>query len=654
MSKTMTNDQYEKEMLELHEHIKSADLGRMSNWLTSTHTFHLFTCSDSYWEVFRELPRLIAAAIEYGRPSGGGKWAYSLVDPYVYEERVFGTVYEDYVQQIREVLDGNPESRLRGGEEARIEFYEEHILAWSRLKEFQSGVKEAGITRFKSDLTEHGLSAKEIKAFEKWIKEKSAEAEAFRNPAAKAPLFEAPKKGKYPVFDDTEYNRYISDLQNRYRDALDLLISYGLPFSSDRFEKLATTLEDFDYEEICATFGAQKRWPPEDDYGSYANLYETYANLPQLITKRFAETTAGEVDSMLEERLKILNDSSKKATHAWAFAHIREMKQELAWLAWKFPMMECPELVAAREKVAHAYDPRWALMAGGPLHEKRMKQIVFTTSPSMPVSEDDIPESINPIQEPVYAHVFMDQSLENHASLSMYFVIMKNERVQAAGKLLNRNSAYQVLQLFPDPKVGRDPELIRTFGKALESAADEGELLVKFSPDMTEQASGTLKLKMSAADIKKISARTEELVAAAEANRTAEAVLPDIFAEPQKWPYKDQLLTKEKVKEAIERYWEYGMKQSIAIKAMRVRYYRPGHEWDVEFDPLKRPVARLVFSYIGIVFEHDGRTFCVDDGIQLRQFWRGPGEGFGEDLNVLVWGGKPFELPPAQIKRVVE
>lgn len=96
------------------------------------------------------------------------------------------------------------------------------------------------------------------------------------------------------------------------------------------------------------------------------------------------------------------------------------------------------------------------------------------------------------------------------------------------------------------------------------------------------------------------------------------------------------------------------MKQSITIKAMRVRYYRPGHEWDVEFDPLKRPVARLVFSYIGIVFEHDGRTFCVDDGIQLRQFWRGPGEGFGEDLNVLVWGGKPFELPPAQIKRVVE
>src|SRR5690606_40549072 len=56
-------------------------------------------------------------------------------------------------------------------------------------------------------------------------------------------------------------------------------------------------------------------------------------------------------------------------------------------------LMECPELVAAREKVAHAYDPRWALMAGGPLHEKRMKQIVFTTSPSMPVSEDDIPRS---------------------------------------------------------------------------------------------------------------------------------------------------------------------------------------------------------------------------------------------------------------------
>ena len=285
-------------------------------------------------------------------------------------------------------------------------------------------------------------------------------------------------------------------------------------------------------------------------------------------------------------------------------------------------------------------------------HEKRLKEIVFTNSPSMPASIEDIPESLNPAKEAVYGHVFLEQSLANLGT--MYFVTIGNERLQVSKKVLNNpHLAYQVLQLFPDPSVGRDPALTRTFGTALQAAADGGELLIEFSPDMTVRASGTLKFKMTAADIKKIPARTDELTAAAEANQTAEAVLPEVFVKAQEWPYKDKVLTPKNIKAAIETAWEYDSKQKITIKHMRVNHYRPGREWDQEMNPRKEPTARLTFSYIGIIYECDGKTFCVEDGIQLRQFYQ-LREGYGDDLNVLFWSAKPFALPPEQVKRIAK
>lgn len=645
----MDKETYTKELASLYDYIRGGEHHGFQAFWERPRDYERWAMAGrhtmGYWDVVKGLPPLIAAAEKHGRPdTGGGKWFWSLVSPEIME-RIFGDEMKKVVEQFKDIMASVPEAH-RGNYYEKVESF---ILAYKHLNEFAELLKAAGVTQYKTSLTDHGMSTKEVKALEKWLSEKEAEIEADRNPAPKESLFEAPKKGKYPKFDDTEYSEYLGELREKYSKPLDRLIDYGLPLVDNHFEEMAEKLADFDFVEISATLGAQKRQPPDENG---AKTYELYANLMQRISDRFAETTVADVDKALAENLKTLSDPVLKSMHGYAFDAIREIRRELSWLLTAFPAMDCPALVETRIKVAQAFDPRWALMSGGPLHEKLLKEIVFTRSPSMPTSVDDIPDSLNPAKEAVYGHVFFEQSLANLGT--MYFVMMGNERLQVSKKVLNNpHLAYQVLQLFPDPSVGRDPALIRTFGTALQASADSGELLVEFSPDMTVRASGTLKLKMTAADIKKIPARTDELAAAAEANQTAEAVLPEVFAKAQKWPYKDKVLAAENVKTAIETAWEYDSKQKIVIKHMRVNHYRPGREWDQEMNPRKEPIARLTFSYVGIIYEYDGKTFCVEDGIQLRQFYQ-LREGYGGDLNVLFWGAKPYALPPEQVKRIAK
>lgn len=647
----MSQEAYEKQLAELHEYLKSDTPAKNFRrvWEDGRDYQH-WIMSKPYWEVAMELPPLVIAAAKYGKPKGDGKWIWPVVEPARMEE-IFGSVHDRFVEQLREMMAGAIDHH-HTHESKRYEEFERRFLAYERYKEFKAALDAAGVTQYKTSLTEHGMSDKEIKQLEKFIKDKKAEIAAARGPVRKESAFKAPGKGKYPKFDDTDYANYIDDLRSRYSTSLEQLAGYsGIPLGESQVENMREMLADFDYSEISATLGAQERQPPEDDYGSRGKFYQLLADLPEKLAKSIAENTLPEVDNAIQANRSLL-ESSEPSTRAVGFKAIRHLKETLAWLSSKFPGMDAPALTEARTKIAQVYDPRWALMAGGPLHEKRMKQIVFTTSPSMPVSEDDVPESINPAKDPVYGHVFMEQALGNLGT--MYFVQLKDHYLQASKKVLsNAGSAWQVLQLFPDPEVGRDPDLIRAFGSALEAAADDGELAVEFKPDMTVHAAGTLKLKMSAADVKKLSKRTEELVAAAQANITAEAVLPDAFCKPQKWPYKDALLAQNKVKEAIAAAWEYNWKRKIDIKAVRVDPFPPGTEWIQEFDPLRRPIARLTSSYIGIVYEQDGKTHCVDSGIQLRQLYM-LGKGYGEDLNVLFWGVKPYELPPAQVKRLAK
>lgn len=459
------------------------------------------------------------------------------------------------------------------------------------------------------------------------------------------------KKADYPKFDDTEYVAYLKQLHDKYVNALEEITGYdGLHHSLMRDEsKIATLKEklaDFDYAEISATLGAQDRWPPKDDYMGSEQTYEFFGTLSQKLKESFDGKTTENFAMLLDEFAGHVKSGGSMA--GYGFNGLRLLKKTLDWLAEKFPQVDSERLSEMRAKVAREFDPRWATMSAGPLHDKYMGEIRFSSSNALPLF-DEWPESLNPAKDYIYAHVFLDRAMKDIAMGDMLFIQAGNERYQFNLRFMPGDQAYVCLYILPESS--RNPDLIRTMGKALLAA--DGELRFVFTPIVEESAVGTLKMKMTKAEAGKLAERIEELAKRAEANQTAANVLPEIFVKSQKWPYKDKALAQENVIAAIEEAWEYNSKEKIKVRHLRVNHYRPGWEWDLEVDPWERPTQRLTFSYVGMIYERDGKTFCVDDGIQFRQFPM-PGKGFSEDLNVLFWGVNPFELPPEQVKRIAK
>jgi len=649
--KKLSKESYEKELEGLHEHIKSTrEVSEVLGAWKDYNGYRRWAMEKHYWDLVVEFAPLIAAAHEHGKPEGGGKWIWGAFGPETLE-KVFGEDHDRFVTQLKALME-KTQSNYYSQEDYYDDNYQ-HILAYRRFQAFEASLLAHGVTQYKTTLVDHGLSAAEVKKIEAFLAKMEKEIDSFKNPAPKEPLFEVPKKGKYPTFDDTEYTQYLSELWSKYNKGFDTLQRYGVPFEDSQFTRVEEEMAGFDFAEVSETLGAQKRFPPANDYDANARTYELLASLLPQLESEFESKSASEVDAVIKQSLE--NIKSKDGfTRLTGIEALRQLRKSLTWLTAKFPTFNCEAFDEAQSRIADAYDPIWATMSAGAVHEKYMGEIKFSNSASLPPGDAEWPETLNPAKEAIYGHVFMSQSISNLGT--MYFVKMGDQWLQASKKVMSDpNSAYQVLELFPDPALGRDPQLVQAFGSALEAAVDTGELLIAFSPDTRMAASGTLKFKITKADAGKIAARTKTLVDAAEANVTKEAVLPESFTKPFK-PYADPLLQYDKLVEAIEEAWSLNWQgKKIKVKHIRVNYYKgKAMEWVEEFNPFKSPLARLTASYVGMVYEDDdGRMHVAPDGIQFRQFYQ-RGKGYGTALNVLFWGVKPFALPPEQVKRIAK
>lgn len=642
----LTREEYAAELAALAGHLKgNHELGGFQRFWETPGDYQRWTMSEAFWDIVKQLPPLVAAAGKFQKPEGGGKWIWKIVSPQLMAS-IFGEEADRLASALNELATVDWSTRFTH-RDRQFEEIEARILALRRYREFVAGLEAAGVTQYKTALTEHGISAKELQAVEKFIAGKAGDIEKARHPAPKEPLFEVPNAGRHPSFDDTEYTRYMSELWTEYGDVLEQMAGSGMSLNEAQVEQAMERLENFDYGQISAILGQQRRWPPQDERGLNARTYELIAGLPQAVGRAFEANTAKEIHESIESSLQLLG-SGEASTRSWAFDRMRHLKNLLRWLSRKIPI-DSQAFVDARTAVAREFDPRWAAISAGPLHEKYMGQIRFSGSNALPLT-GEWPQALNPARDFIYAHVFLDKAIKDVATGGMLMVEAGGQRYSFDVQKLPGDSAYLCVSVLPEN--GRNPDLVRTLGKALLAAPRELEFVI--TPHVDRSAVGVLRIEMSAADAAKLPARIEALAARADANRTASAVLPEAFARAQKWPYKDRVLAPQKVKEAIEAAWEHNRGDRIDVLHMRVNHYRPGYEWDLEVGPLQVPVARLAFSYLGIVFEHGGKVFAVEDGIQLRQFWKGPGQGYGDELNVLFWGAKPFELPREQVQRIAK
>ncbi|TFZ07225.1 hypothetical protein EZ313_11640 [Ramlibacter henchirensis] len=644
-SKQLTREEYSAELASLAGHLKSNnELGGFQRFWETPTDYQRWTMNNAFWDIVQQFPPLVAAAEKFQKRDGGGKWIWKIVSPQLMQS-ILGEEADRLAASLKELTTVDWSTRFTH-RDRQFQEIEARMLAYSRYREFVAGLEAAGVTQYKTALTDHGFSAKELKELEKFIAGNAGEIDKARNPGPKEPLFEAPTAGNPPKFDDTEYTQYMRELRAKYADALESMTgSSGISLDETHVEKMMVTLDDFDYARISATLGAQKRWPPQDEHGLNAKTYELLATLPQAFARAFEGKTAKDIQESIQNSLQLL-ESSEASSRNWAFNTLRHLANLLRWLSQKIPI-ESQAFIDARTAIAREFDPRWAAMSAGPLHEKYMGQIKFSGSNALPLT-DEWPEALNPAKDCIYAHVFLDKAIKDVATGNMLFIEAGDQRYQFDLQKLPGDSAYLCVSVLPEN--GRNPDLVRTLGRALLGAAGELEFVI--TPLGERAAVGTLKMKMTKADAAKVPARIEELAARADANRTAAAVLPENFTRAQKWPYKDEVLTPKKVKEAIETAWEHNRQEKIDVLHMRVNHYRPGYEWDLEVSPVQVPVARLAFSYIGIIYEHKGKVFAVEDGIQVRQFWKGHGQGYGDDLNILFWGAKPYQLPPEQVQRI--
>lgn len=605
---------------------------------------------DAQWQfVMREFPPLIDAALKFGRPARftNGRVVWSMIDPATLADR-FKDDASRLAADFKRLLDDEWRKELEGRSDYQ-RLMDEFAKAFHRFNEF-SGMLADRLPQLEFALTSFGLSEEELKKLEQLVGTLTAPAKPKEGKKSDCP-FPPPGKGKYPKFDDAQLVDYIKSVKSKYESGLDALTGFGgIALADTAVERMRENLADFDYGEICATLGAQKRRPPAGHGAD--DFYDLLAMLPQRVATNIDEHSAAEISERVRVNVDMLNRDDALAREE-GFRGLRALYELLNWLNATIPGIPSRALADAREQLAREFEPRWAAVSGGPAHDLYLRRVVFTGSASVPQRDEQLPAELNPVKESVYAHVFLDRPL-SAISTGMLFLEVGDDRfIMQVSDFPNRDSAYLRLDLLPDADVGKNPELIRFFGKALAAAGDELECVI--TPAGEKLAVGTLKVKLGKADAAKLDKRVEKLAEAAEENRTRDAVLPEIFTKPFK-PYKDKALALDKLVDAIEQAWERNTHgEKIDVLAVRVNHYKgPGKEWREEFNPFEEPVQRLTDSFVGIVFKTaDGRTCCVEDGIQFRQFYT-RGKGYVGDLDVLFWGLKPFALPAEQVKRLAK
>ena len=164
----LTKAEYSAELARLADHLKShAELGGFLRLWQTTSDYQRWTMDDAGWAIVKRFPPLVAAAAEFRKPDGGGKWIWKIVSPELMDS-VFGEEADRLAADLKELATVDWSTRFTR-RERQLEEIEARLLAYSRYREFVAGLQAAGVTRYRTALTDHGMSADELKALEEFI-----------------------------------------------------------------------------------------------------------------------------------------------------------------------------------------------------------------------------------------------------------------------------------------------------------------------------------------------------------------------------------------------------------------------------------------------------------------------------------------------------
>lgn len=186
--KLMSLDTYEQRMADFYEFVHVHGDNFSSSWIASA-GYKRWVLKGNWLTIVREMPPLIAAGLQYGQPEGRGRWAWSLVNAHTCE-RMFSDDHDLFVKEMRASMDIDF-MKIGFSDAWRYGAMEEYVHAYQHFNEFNTALADYGVTQFKLQFTERGMSVKEVKALEAFLDQCRKDIELFRNPPARKPLFGA-------------------------------------------------------------------------------------------------------------------------------------------------------------------------------------------------------------------------------------------------------------------------------------------------------------------------------------------------------------------------------------------------------------------------------------------------------------------------------
>lgn len=164
----MSKEKYSAELASLAEHLKANyELGGFQRFWETAGDYQRWAMNDTFWEIVKEFPPLIAAAAKFQKPDGIGKWIWKIVSPELMQE-IFGEQLDTFARQLKELITVDWSTRFTHRDRQHDEI-KRRALAYERYREFVGALEAAGVTQYKTKLTDHGLSAKELAAVEQFI-----------------------------------------------------------------------------------------------------------------------------------------------------------------------------------------------------------------------------------------------------------------------------------------------------------------------------------------------------------------------------------------------------------------------------------------------------------------------------------------------------
>ncbi len=164
----LTRAEYSAELASLADHLKSHDeLGGFLRLWQTTSDYQRWTIDEAGWQIVKRLPPLVAAAGKFQKPDGSGKWIWKIVSPERMDS-IFGEEADRLAADLKELATVDWSTRFTR-RERQLEEIEARLLAYRRYREFVAGLQAAGVTQYRTALTDHGMSADELKALEAFI-----------------------------------------------------------------------------------------------------------------------------------------------------------------------------------------------------------------------------------------------------------------------------------------------------------------------------------------------------------------------------------------------------------------------------------------------------------------------------------------------------